>query len=399
MKGIKIIIAKELSRVFKDRKMIFSMFILPLIIVIGVLSLVSGLINKMDSEVEAHQSVVSIVNAPKGFVALAMSDNVNAPSIITEYKSLDETDYEEKLKEEIIDLVIVFPEDFESQITDVKVPNVEVYYNPSEDNSSEANYRFSQYLEYYKSELLVGRFGNLNSITMFTVENNYVQDEQKAGAKVIGMMLPYFITLLIFAGAMGLGVDMIAGEKERGTMAAMLLTPIKRTDIVLGKVFSLAILAVLSAAVHIVAMVVAVPMVLDNVGGGDALSGLSISFSVTQIVQMAVVMIGIVLLYISIICTISVFNKTVKEATSFISPVYMLVLVAGMITMYSDANGVAYKYMIPVYGSSAALKDILMGTLSTTNFIATSVSTYAIAIVLVLIMTKAFNSEKVMFGA
>ena len=52
-------------------------------------------------------------------------------------------------------------------------------------------------------------------------------------------MLPYFITILLFAGAMGLGVDMITGEKERGTMASLLVTPVKRSSIVLGKVFAL----------------------------------------------------------------------------------------------------------------------------------------------------------------
>ena len=70
-----------------------------------------------------------------------------------------------------------------------------------------------------------------------------IQDEQKAGGKALGMMLPYFVTILLFAGAMGLGTDMVAGEKERGTMASMLVAPIKRSSIVLGKVFALMIIS------------------------------------------------------------------------------------------------------------------------------------------------------------
>ena len=192
---------------------------------------------------------------------------------------------------------------------------------------------------------------------------------------------------------------MIAGEKERGTLAAMLLSPIKREQIVLGKVFSLSILAVMSAAVYIISMLIAFPMMMKNVGDGDVLSGMSVNFTGAQIAQIVILMIGVVLLYVSIICMVAVFARNVKEASSYISPVYILVIVAGMITMYSSADGVLYKYLIPVYGSSMAFKDILTREITMPDFLATTISTYAVAAILVCIMTKAFNSEKVMFNA
>ena len=247
--------------------------------------------------------------------------------------------------------------------------------------------------------LLGNRFGNYAAVEMFNVNDNTVQDEDKAAGKMLGTMLPYFITMLIFAGAMGLGVDMIAGEKERGTLATMLLSPVKREQIVLGKVFSLSILAVMSAAVYIISMVIALPMMIKNVGGADALDGMSVNFTGGQIAQMIILMIGVVLLYVSIICMVAVFAKNVKEASSYISPVYILVLVAGMITMYTSADGVFYKYLIPVYGSSMAFKDILTREITMTNFLGTTISTYLYAVIIVAVMTKAFNSEKVMFNA
>lgn len=298
MYGIKAIVSKELRRVFKDKKMIMSLFVLPVILVVGL-----------------------------------------ARSI------------------------------------------------------------YAAYLDAYKQMLLGNRFGNYAAVEMFNVNDNTVQDEDKAAGKMLGTMLPYFITMLIFAGAMGLGVDMIAGEKERGTLATMLLSPVKREQIVLGKVFSLSILAVMSAAVYIISMVIALPMMIKNVGGADALDGMSVNFTGGQIAQMIILMIGVVLLYVSIICMVAVFAKNVKEASSYISPVYILVLVAGMITMYTSADGVFYKYLIPVYGSSMAFKDILTREITMTNFLGTTISTYLYAVIIVAVMTKAFNSEKVMFNA
>ena len=406
MYGIKAIISKELRRVFKDKKMVMSLFVLPVILVMGIFSLMGMLIKGQMDDVQAHEPVVYIVNEPDSFESFAATAGISG------YTVLDAGDTEgfeatrAGLYDKSTDLIMVFPDGFEKlvmtgmdEIADIATPEIELFYNPSEDYSSEARDIYMSYLDVYKQMLLGNRFGNYAAVEMFSVNDNLVQDEDKAAGKMLGTMLPYFITMLIFAGAMGLGVDMIAGEKERGTLATMLLSPVKREQIVLGKVFSLAILAVMSAAVYIISMVIALPMMINNIGGGDALAGVSISFTGGQIAQMVILMIGVVLLYVSIICMVAVFARNVKEASSYISPVYILVLVVGMITMYTSADGVFYKYLIPVYGSTMAFKDILTREITMPNFLATTVSTYLFAAIMVAVMTKAFNSEKVMFNA
>lgn len=406
MYGIKAIISKELRRVFKDKKMVMSLFVLPVILVMGIFSLMGMLIKGQMDDVQAHEPVVYIVNEPDSFESFAATAGISG------YTVLDAGDTEgfeaarAGLYDKSTDLIMVFPDGFEKlvmtgmdEIADIATPEIELFYNPSEDYSSEARDIYMSYLDVYKQMLLGNRFGNYAAVEMFSVNDNLVQDEDKAAGKMLGTMLPYFITMLIFAGAMGLGVDMIAGEKERGTLATMLLSPVKREQIVLGKIFSLAILAVMSAAVYIISMVIALPMMINNIGGGDALAGVSISFTGAQIAQMVILMIGVVLLYVSIICMVAVFARNVKEASSYISPVYILVLVAGMITMYTSADGVFYKYLIPVYGSTMAFKDILTREITMPNFLATTVSTYLFAAIMVAVMTKAFNSEKVMFNA
>lgn len=406
MYGIKTIVSKELRRVFKDKKMVMSLFVLPVILVVGIFALMGMLIKGQVADVQAHEPVVYIVNAPESFREFAKSAG------LTEYTGIGKDnmavfdDAKAGLYSAETDLIITFPDGFEEAVmvgmdslSEVTIPELSVYYNPSEDYSSEARQVYAAYLDAYRQMLLGNRFGDYAAVEMFTVTDNEVQDEDKAVGKMLGSMLPYFITMLIFAGAMGLGVDMIAGEKERGTLATMLLSPVKREQIVLGKVFSLAILAVMSSAVYIVTMIIAIPVLMKNVGGSEALAGMSVNFTGAQIVQMIVLMIGVVLMYVSIICMVAVLAKNVKEASSYISPVYILVILAGMVTMYSSADGVMYKYIIPVYGSSMAFKDILTREITMPNFLATTISTYAVAAILVVIMTKAFNSEKVMFNA
>lgn len=404
MYGIKAIVSKELRRVFRDKKMVMSLFVLPVILVVGLFALMGTLIKAQMDDVEEHESVVYIMNEPASFKAFADAAGIEGYTVIADNEAFENV--RAGLYDKSVDLVAKFSDDFEEQVTtgmdamaDIKTPAVELFYNPSEDYSTEARNNFAVYLDAYKQVLLGNRFGNYAAVEMFSVNDNTVQDDDKAAGKMLGTMLPYFITMLIFAGAMGLGVDMIAGEKERGTLATMLLSPVKREQIVLGKVFSLAILAVMSAAVYIISMLIALPMMLKTIGGADALDGMSFNFTGAQIAQMIILMIGVVLLYVSIICMVAVFAKNVKEASSYISPVYILVLVAGMITMYSSADGVFYKYLIPVYGSSMAFKDILTREITMPNFLGTTISTYLFAIIMVVVMTKAFNSEKVMFNA
>ena len=405
MYGIKAIVSKELRRVFKDKKMIMSLFVLPVILVVGLFSLIGMLVKGQMDDVQEHEPVVYIMNAPDSFLSFAQTAGLTGYTVI-DGDAKQAEDAKAGLYDALTDLVIVFPDGFEAQVTkgidaldSIQTPSVELFYNPSEDYSAQAREVYMAYLDSYRQMLLGSRFGNYAAVEMFGINDNLIQDEDKAAGKMLGTMLPYFITMLIFASAMSLGGDMIAGEKERGTLAAMLLSPIKREQIVLGKVFSLSILAVMSAAVYIISMLIAFPMMMKNVGDGDVLSGMSVNFTGAQIAQIVILMIGVVLLYVSIICMVAVFARNVKEASSYISPVYILVIVAGMITMYSSADGVLYKYLIPVYGSSMAFKDILTREITMPDFLATTISTYAVAVILVCIMTKAFNSEKVMFNA
>lgn len=59
MYGIKAIVSKELRRVFKDKKMIMSLFVLPVILVVGLFSLIGLLVKGQMDDVESHAPVVS----------------------------------------------------------------------------------------------------------------------------------------------------------------------------------------------------------------------------------------------------------------------------------------------------------------------------------------------------
>lgn len=389
---------KELARIFKDKKMVFSVFLLPVLIMVGIMALVGNLAERQVEDIKSHESIVYMINEPESFQAF-----LEAADLHLDVKSVETKEERENVMESLkngeADLMIEFPEYFDSMIQNYQqgdeVPQIKTYYNPSEDYSSSAYEVISnQALEAYRQVLLSQRVADMNGLQIFTVNSDnkemIVQDDQKAGGKTLGMMLPYFITILLFAGAMGIGTDMIAGEKERGTMASLLVTPVKRKSIVLGKVFALMTISGISSIIYIVVMGVTFPKIM----GGD--SGLDIEITPEQIVMISVLLVTIAFLYSAIVILISVFARDLKEASTYITPAYMIVLVIGLMTMFTTSEPDMKDYLIPFYNTALTLKGILMSEVTMTQYGVTLVMTLVLGGMLTALIAKAFESEKVM---
>lgn len=401
MRGISIILQKELRRVFQDKKLVISLFILPVVLVVGMYGLMFFLMNSADEDVEAHISKVYIMNEPQDFKQLL--DNNEYSGEVNLVQNEDELD---TIKTDIlngdVDLLIVFPSDFSEAIKNYPnsaIPEVMTYYNPSEDYSATAKSNYVVLLEQYRTLLLQERVGDLDLIKIFSVDEtnteSVIQDDDKAVGKVLGVMLPYIITMMLFAGAMSIGTDMITGEKERGTMATMLLTPIKRTNIVLGKIIAMAIISTITAVMYVVSMIIAMPFIPAE--DTELLS--NIKLLPVQYIELIIILVGAVFMYVAIVSLIAVFSRTSKEASTYMSPAYIIVIVVGLLTMLQTKEASLLEYAIPLYNISLILKNIFTRDITVLQFVIGTVTTYLYSAIMVVIMAKAFNSEKTMFNA
>lgn len=402
LNGIKQIFGKEMARILKDKKMVFSVFLLPVLIMVVLLTIINNLAGQMQSDIEEHKAIVWMQNEPDSFETFLASAGAEY-DIRTIASDSDRGEAEDAILNGDADLLIEFPVDFDAMIAGFQegdaVPQIKTYYNPSEEYSSQAYQEISVgVLESYRQTLLAGRVGNPDAITVFTVNSDnddmVIQDDEKASGRALGMMLPYFITILLFAGAMGIGTDMIAGEKERGTMASLLVAPVKRSSIVLGKVFALMVVSGISSLVYVAGMVICTPFMMDSMTGMD--EALNLNLGPDQILMLGLLLVAIAFLYSAVVALISVFAKTTKEASSYIMPVYMVVLVVGLLTMFRMGDGGPWDYYIPFYNSAIALQAILSHELTMSQYLITLVETLALGGILTVLIARAFNNEKVM---
>ena len=400
MRGLKVVFNKEMRRVFREPKMIFSLFILPVILMIGIYALIGYLGKNMTQDIEEHKSIVYVENMPEEISGL-MGDFMDQSQVTVFDESSDLEAMKALVADGSIDLIVIFPENFmesvESYTEGGEIPDIQVFYNPSEDYSNEAWTRLNTVFDdSIRPALLTQRIGDLKMLDVFTVYasgGGTIIDEQRAAGQILSMMLPYLITILLFAGTMSLGTDTITGEKERGTMASMLVTPVRRSDIVLGKLLALTCMSMLSAAVYIIALVVAMP---QTMGTGD----LAFSFNASQVLMVIVLMILLAFFYVSLVGLVAVLAKTMKEATTYVSPLYIIVIVAGLFTMLSTSGGhETWEYLIPIYNVALALGEIFTQELTVVHFLLTIGSTLVYSALLSGVIVKAFNSERFMFNA
>ena len=433
MNGTVIILKKELKRVFGDKKLVFSLFILPAIIMVALYGIMGFMMGKMNDDIEDHRNLVYVVNAPEGFkntISAAGYDKNNDVVYFSEeeYKATVKLDEDMAKKEDTIkteedllkyqvknnevQLIVYFETDFGKKYDSYTksgdaIPSINVFYNPTENYSTNTYGVFTaSIMNTYQAALLKNRLEkesiDMESLNVFNVVETTVAKEAKEKGKFISMMLPYMMVIMLFAGAMSVGVDAIAGEKERGTLASMLLSPVNRSQIVAGKIISLMILSGLSAIVYVVSMMVAMP-VMKALGGesADMAAGLgNLELSLVQGLQLVAIMLTLVFLFVSLIAFLAVRAKDVKTASTYISPVYIVVMVAGMLTMFMSGDKVpTYRYAIPVYGGAIAVKDLCVNELTATNFLASLVGALVLALIFTVLITKSFNDERVMFNA
>lgn len=396
--GIMTILKKELRRVFGDKKMIFGMFIMPPLMMIIIFSLIGNTMGDMMEDVESHKSLVYFSNldekteADLGSIAETM--------IIESVKDDEMESLKEKLKNGDIDAIVELPSDFRDKIENYdreNIPNINIFYNPSEDNSEVAYRKLeSIFDENIKKPTIKNRIKDERILEVYTINKDTdakIFKEEKMSGKALSMMLPYFIVIMLYSSIMGLAIDTFTGEKERGTMASLLLAPIKRTDIVLGKLIGLTIISMISSIAYVVSMSIVMPKAMSF--GQDT----AVKFTFAQFGQIALIMLSMAFLMVAMISIIATYSKNAKEAGTYIAPLYIVVIVAGVMTMTSTGEVSPFQYLIPIYGSCIAIGRSIIAELTVTNLLYSIGSNILIGLIFSYIVAKMFSSEKIMFNS
>lgn len=387
MKTIGIVLKKELKRYLTDIRMLI-MLLLPGVLIFILYSLMGNFVNST-GDIPTEYSIC-IVNEP---VEFSEFKNVEGWTIqVLDSANITKEEALSKIEAKVMDLYIEYEKDFYEKMLSYDTltstspaPQVKIYYNSASTSSSTIYEYFTSVLNTFESKL-----SNRFDINASLDEKYDYAREEDVSAKVISMILPFLLMIFLFSGCMSVCSESIAGEKERGTIATLLVTPAKRSELAIGKILALSITSLISAAASFIGLIASLPNLV-----GIA----NFNLSIGSIILLFVVILTTVLIFSVILTIISTFAKSVKEANGLSVPVMMLVMLLSVTSMTgSSAATNIGVYFIPIYNSIQCFTAILSMEIQPLMLAITIATNILFVGVGVCVLTKMFNSEKIMFN-
>lgn len=389
--GILAIMRKELARFFSDKRMVVSI-LLPGVLIYVMYSFMGQAMGSLYGVEEDYVPTVQVVHLPDSVVGLV---ETGGGLNLLEVDASAVAEAQSSVTDQTLDLLAVFPEDFDKAVAAYTpsggqpAPNVELYYNAASTASQSAYMLLTSLLDGYEAQL-----ANKFDINAGDKIYDLATEEDTAGTYFASLM-PLLLMIFLYSGCVAVAPESIAGEKERGTIATMLITPIRRGDIAIGKILALALIALLSGASSAIGTVLALPKLM-----GAASDGLSANiYGVQDYLLLAAVILSTVVLLVTLISILSAFAKTVKEAQAYVMPLMILVMVLGVTAMFGGgAKTELWYYLIPLYNSVQCMVGVFSFSTVMAG-VATALAANVIYTVLgVFVLARMFNSEKIVFS-
>ena len=386
------IIKKEFARFFGDRQLLFTAVIMPGLLIYLIYTFMGSGINSMVTEGMDDVVTVRVENMPQSVKPLFDS----LPSTVTIEQPFLQPDID-ILEDKSLNTVLVrFPADFDEALvtydpqSGLLAPNVEIYYNSTNNASQRVEYALTEMLTVFENGIC-NRF-DINRADSDEVTFNQASDES-IGAMVWSKILPMLILMMLFSGVMAIAPSAIAGEKERGTIATLLVTPMRRNELALGKIVSLSSIALLSGISSFIGIALSLPNMVPDAGE------LSFNYTTSDYLVLLLIIFATVLIMASAVSLLSALAKDVKNAGTMITPFMLVIMLSGLLPIFQDgASDNLAVYLIPFYNSMEVMVSVFLHEMQWTPVLITLAANVAYTGLAVWGLTKMFNSEKVMFS-
>lgn len=389
---------KEFARFFGDKRMAFTTILLPGILIYVIYSFMGTALKNMYTVSDDFKANVYVQNASATLGAVIDETDL---FIIHEVKDDAEA---AAIREELVNkksdkhLLVVYPKYFDEDMMAYDsasweaAPNIAIYYNSASTEGSDAYRKYTSIIDAYEDSI-TNKF-DINRLDDPSDNPYDMATKEDSSRQIFASMLPMLMMIFLFSGCMGIAPESIAGEKERGTIATLLITPMKRSELAIGKIIALGTIALLSGLSSFIGTFLSLP----NMMGGAA-DEISINYSVTEYLLLFGVILSTIMVIIGLICVISTYAKSVKEAGTLITPLMLISMVVGITSMFGNgAQTNSIMYCIPMYNSVQSMTGIFLGSFSITNILITIVANVIIMAICAFGMTKMFNSEKIIFN-
>ena len=389
------IFKKELTDVLRDRRTLFFMIVIPVIVMplifIGSIKF---------QEYQSKKSDEKVLNI--GLI------NKTSDSQIRDYlldqkgvylvEDIDLDSLELGIKNDSLQGGLYIHKNFINDISSNGMGEVEVYYKSS-DLMSKAKNRIYNALDIYKNEVVSERLSEFNVdkglLEPIDIINKDMSTKKETIGKAVGGLIPYMLVIFIFLGAMYPAIDLGAGEKERGSLETLLSSPATKFEITVGKLMVVSLAGMVSGLISVVG--ISAPFYfIGNIPDQIKSTVLEI-ISPFIIVSVIILMIPIAIFFASMLLSISFYARSFKEAQSLMGPLNIVIIVPLMLTLGPGIEIDHITALIPLINVGLLTKEILAGSAQPIYFIETLSSLLFFAAIGIRFSVYWFNKENTIF--
>jgi len=388
------IFKKEFTDTIRDRRTLFVMVIFPLLLFPILITVVTKI--QSSQMRKAEEKVLRVGLITRGNAA-GIRDMISRSGLRL-VENIPQDSAEALLRRDSLDAIIAVAADFDREVAALKPGTVQVFFKTSDDYAI-AKRRLTEIVKAYEKKLLADRLARLNLDQNFVdaiwIEEHDIASMKEMVGKTVGGFIPYLFVIFCFMGSMYPAIDLAAGEKERGTIETLLTAPVSRFQILLGKFGVVVLTGLLSAAISIVGLYLAVRTLSEL--PPDMMEALLGILDAKSIILVLSLLLPLTVFFAAFLLSLSFYAKSYKEAQSLISPLTIVVILPVAIGMIPGFELNSMTALIPVLNVSLATKEIIAGTIQPGLLAEVYLSLITLAAVSLYACTKWFEREETIF--
>jgi len=404
LQSIRVVYFKELRDILRDRRTLFSMILLP-ILIFPLLMIGSGAFMKHQvDKIQEKTSIVAFVGPEKTTYLAEKIEAIDGVQLLN--LGADSTLAIEMIRAKEIEAFVYIPHDFQRAVdaalmgdTIEFVPHISLFSNETRTQSGFAVKKVSRLLQEFRSDVAEEALASFDLspkvVKPFLVAELNVASPKEMGRFLAGSFLPYILILMSLTGAMYAAIDLTAGEKERGTLETLLVAGISRMDIVLGKFLTVFTASVVTTMLSVGSMTGTSVLTLKTMP--EVAGILQFSMGLFEVLLMLLAMIPLAAIFSSLLMTLALFAKSYREAQTYISPLMFVVIFPAMASMMPDSETSMQMALIPVINVSLMLKDGLSGSIDPVVTSLTMGVNLVFAVLGLILVQQMFKRESVLF--
>jgi sodium transport system permease protein len=387
LKKVRSVFLKELKETVRDRRTLVMMVVVPVLLYPLLLVAAEQFALFGQKQIESRSVVIAVSDDPPGFRSyLAQYEDMTVLAGGEDERSL--------LEDRRIDAWIRF----DTEAMDGR-HHVEVVFNPVADRSRFAETMVAQRIDSWSDSLLVRQLESLNltreDLTPVVRSSASIATAQDVGGYALGRFLPIVLIMMALLGAFYPAIDLSAGEKERGTLEALLASPATAGEFVAGKFAAVATIGFAAASLNLFSMLVTFQSGIFKLSQ----TGL-IDFSVPlwSIFVILSVLLLLVVFFSAILLGISVRSHSFKEAQNSLTPIQMGLVFPAFIASVPGIDFSSLIAVLPVVGVAFLFRELLVGSVGYDQILLVTAATALYAGLALLFASRSFGRESILFG-